>query len=454
MRLSVVRRSDDGEPEIGETPLRRASFSRLCAFTLAALVLLPGRGAAREASSTQLAPRLATLARGADRVVLVRVGTLNEVDEGRLLQARLQVSKTLRSTDADTPGGDLDVIEERRFPSVPATLRAGMRAIVFLELATPTSQMRRALPGGTYYRLANGRWGLLDLSDGTTEPAALELVTGWIDLAEGINTGELDEPAQAQLRRRLVFLGLGATNARLVEDGVASLPELRGIAGNLRNDERATIERVLGREDLPDRVRIGLVNTIASMKIRSLAPALYNLSGAGPDLRRATIRARATLGEARDRKVLVDDFGADDPAVRLAAVEELSETGTDAAVAEIAALAREDQDRGVRLAAIEALGTSSSPVALEALGTIFKETDPEIRRQAARSIHAIGNRDAARLLSNLAFEAPPDAQRQAVVLLLTLDIPRTDPLVMRIREQHPSAALRELAERGIDTHSH
>jgi HEAT repeat protein len=330
-------------------------------------------------------------------------------------------------------------------------MSAGTRVIAFLEHAPPTSQMRRALPGGTYYRLSNARWGLVELPDATTEKVFLEAVAGWVTLADD---HELDEAAQASLRRRLVFLELGADSPRLVEDVAAALPELTGLSRNIKNDERSTIVRVLGREDLPERVRIGLVNAIARMKLRSLAPALHDLPGAGPDLRRATIRARAQLGEARNRNVLVDSLKDEDPVTRTAAIHELMDTGGRTAVGEIAEIAVNDPDRGVRLTAIEALGSIPSPTALDALGKTFKDADLEIRRQSARSIHAIGGREAATLLSDLAFDAPPGAQQQALALLLTLGIPRTDPLVTRIRDKHPNQAVRNLAEKGIEAHSH
>lgn len=386
--------------------------------------------------------------RDADLIVLGDVSALTEVDDGRLVQTHLRVSKTLQGPAANA---GVEIIEERRFPSVPPVMKTGTRAIVFLEAAPPTSQLRRALPAGTYYRLSNARWGLLDLPDFATENVALEAVAGWITLADD---QELDEVERASLRRRVVFRELGAANPRLVEDGAAALPEITGLSHHITNNERSTIVRVLEREDLPERVRIGLVDAIARMKLRSLAPALYDLPGASPDLRRATIHARAQLGEAHGRTVLVESLKNEDPEARTAAIQELMETGGRAAVADIAALAVNDPDRGVRLIAIEALGSTPSPAALEALGTTFKDADAEIRRQSARSIHAIGGREAATLLSDLTFDAPPGAQKQAVVLLLTLGIPRTDPLVTRIRDKHPNAAVRDLAENGLETHSH
>jgi HEAT repeat protein len=120
----------------------------------------------------------------------------------------------------------------------------------------------------------------------------------------------------------------------------------------------------------------------------------------------------------------------------------------------VAELAVGDPDREVRMAAIDALGKAPSPVALEALGKTFSDGNPDIRRRSAQVIYGIGGRPAATLLAELAFGAPADAQQQAVVLLLTLGVPRDDPLVRRIRDTHPNPAVRDLAEHGLQVHSH
>jgi HEAT repeat protein len=177
-------------------------------------------------------------------------------------------------------------------------------------------------------------------------------------------------------------------------------------------------------------------------------------SHAPPDLRRAAIRARVQLGQAREKAKLVETLDDSDPVTRLAAVHELAETGTQDAVAQIARLAIGDPDTEVRLAAIDALGKMPSPAALQALGKTFADSNVEIRRRSAQAIYGIGGRPAANLLGELAFDGPADVQQQAVVLLLTLGIPRDDPLVKRIRETHPNAAVREVAEHGLPVDSH
>jgi hypothetical protein len=376
-------------------------------------------------------------------VVLADVGAVTEQDEGRLLQAHLRVSQGLKGT---TETGDVKVIEQRNFPSVPPALRTGRRVVALLEPAPVTSQLRRSLPQGTYYSLLAERWGLIDLPDAAAERAVLESVGGWVTLARD---DEENEAQRAASVRRLVFLELGTRHERLVEDGTAGLAGLSGLEGSLTAAEQDVLVRTLRREELPERIRIALVETIAQAGLRSLAPVLSDLPGAGPELLRASIAARARLGAARKSTDLVAAFRDEDPAARLAALHELVESGASGALAAVADLAVSDPARDVRLAAIEALEKAGSPEVLPALGEAFSDTDLGIRQRSAQAIHHIGGREAASLLAELAFTAPSDAQRQAVVLLMALGISRDDPLITRIRDTHPNQAIRDLAAHGL-----
>ena len=388
-------------------------------------------------------PRLPDLLRRSALVVLADVGAITEQDEGRLLQAHLRVSQQLKGT---METGDLKVIEQRNFPSVPPVLRTGRRVVALLEPAPVTSQLRRSLPQGAYYSLLAERWGLIDLPDADTERAVLEAVGGWVTLARD---DEQDESQRAASVRRLVFLELGARNERLVEDGTTGLADLSGLEGSLTAAEQDIIARTLRREELPERIRIALVETIAQARLRSLAPVLSDLPGAGPELLRASIAARVRLGATRKSADLVAALRDDDPAARLAAIHELTESGPSGTLAEVADLAVSDPARDVRLAAIEALEKAGSPEVLPALGKTFSDADPGIRQRSAQAIHQIGGREAASLLADLAFTGPSDAQRQAVVLLIALGISRDDPLITRIRDTHPNQAIRDLAAHGL-----
>jgi len=397
-----------------------------------------------------LAPRLPATLKRASLVVLGDVGATSEHDDGRILLAQLRVSRQLRETP---PVGSptLDVVEERRFTAVPPLLRTGRRVVALLVAARQTTQLRRALPPGPlYYRLADERWGLIDLPDADSERAVLAALEGWIALARG----EPAAPAErAVAERSLVFMEIGAAQPRLVEDGAAALPGLENLAATLTDTERDTIARTLRRTDLPERLRLGLVKAIADAHLRSLADALRDLPGAGPPLIRASALTRAELGHGPEKEEIDTALRTGDAPSRAALVPTLLQPGA-GGIPAVSTFALQDPAREVRLAAIQALGESGSPEALPTLGRTFADSDTEIRRMSAQAIHSIGGRPAAELLGELAFTAPGDGQRQAAAVLMLLELDRDDPLLVRIRDTHPDPDVRKLVTTGIQVHQH
>ena len=400
-----------------------------------------------EKAPPPLAPQLRQLLRRSALVVLGGIGAVAEHDDGRLLRARLRVGRVLAGVG---DGADVDVLEDRRFPSAQPALRSGRRVIAFLVAAQDNAQLRRALAPGPYYRIHSEPWGLIDLPDATAEREVLAAVEGWIALA---GNATLDQGQRDGAVRQLTFSELGAGPPRLVEDAAANLPTLTGLTGTLTAAERDAIARAVRRTDVPERVRIALVETIADLKLVELAPSLKDLPGASPALLRASTLARSELGTGPGK----DEFSAalrdGDPATRAALVPALlrAETG---GIPAVGALATSDPAREVRLAAIRTLGESGSAEALPTLGRTFKDPDPEIRERSAQAIYRIGGRAAAELAADLAFTASPDGQRHAVFLLGALGIDRDDPLVKRIRESHPAPAIRELATNGLRVEPH
>jgi hypothetical protein len=398
---------------------------------------------ARADDAPTLAPRLSTLLGEARLVVLGDVGAVTEHDEGRLLRAEVRVSRALKGA---AEGSSVDVIEDRTFPSVRPSLATGRRVVAFLKPARSTTQTRRSLaPDREYYRLPANRWGVIDLAATGAEHEVVTAIDGWRGLS-----GKAGSERETEMRR-LVFMELGARHERLVEDAAAALPEIPGLGRTLTSDERETLTRALQRTELPERVRLALIEGITQQALVDLAPALRELPGATPRLLEAAALARTRLGRGPDREEFDQVFSTGDAVTRAANVPALARApgGIDT----VAALAVEDPSRDVRLAAIGALGESGSPKALPTLGETFLDPDIDIRRKSAEGIHRIGGREAAKLCADLAFVASPDAQRQAVLLLIVLAGSREDPLVQRIRDTHPSEEIRELARKGI-THEH
>jgi hypothetical protein len=94
--------------------------------------------------------------------------------------------------------------------------------------------------------------------------------------------------------------------------------------------------------------------------------------------------------------------------------------------------------------------------AVPALESVFTQPKaPTATLQAvARALLKLGPPAAAVVYSRLAFNAPRDAQRYAVLLLLASGVPRTDPSVQKVITSHPDAEIRRLAEHGIEAHHH
>jgi hypothetical protein len=424
---------------------RRARSARTGA--LVGILFCGLRVAAQDDTDTRplLAPRLTTLLDRARVAVVGDVGAVDEHDDGRLLRAHVRAGKVFKGPVDITA---VEVLEDRRFPSVPPTLKSGRRVAVFLVPAKSNTQIKRALPPGEYYRLVDDRLGLISLDDAAAESAVIAAFEGWRAVAAARDPVERD-----RIARRVVFAELGAGAPRVVEDGVAALRDSPGLAGPLAPAEMDIIASVVRRPDLPERVRVILVETIAAADWRGLVPALRDLPAASPTLVRAAALARTQLGagldDAERQRVLQNP----DPAIRAANVPALLRADK-GGVPAIATLALEDPAPEVRLAAVQTLGESGAGEALPTLARTFADSDPQVRLESARSIHRIGGRPAAELLAQLAFTAPVDMQGQAAALLLTLNLDANDPLIVKIRDTHPDPAVRDLLTHGLKGHAH
>ena len=120
-------------------------------------------------------------------------------------------------------------------------------------------------------------------------------------------------------------------------------------------------------------------------------------------------------------------------------------------VSQLEKLALGDSDRQVRIAAIEALGRSRRPEAAQVLERTFQSKDGDERRASGMAIGRIGGEAARTALSNLILHGRDfDIQRYALILLLAQGhLKEQDPLLERIRAEHPDDRIREFLDRGI-----
>ena len=437
-------RGDAGTRQIPAPPRRRVPASAagvLCGLVVfAATLVVPDDGAAAVE-----APRLRGLLKQAPLVVAAEVSEVTPYDNGRVAVARLRVNRVLKGTK---PAADVMAVEMRD-TGTPPIFRAGDYVVGFLRLAGKTTYLAQHLPAGPYYQLVSGRASCLAAPEPESSAEIAKLV-GRVAEASGRPGG--DPARSAPATRALVFDLIAAPHPVLVEDGAVSLATIPDLAATLTQEEQRRLDVALGRSDLPVSVRLVLIRAVADNGLRQLVPALQRIQS--PELLSATLQALAKLGAAPTGDDLRQQLGSTDPQVRIAATQQLVRQEGAEAIPRVSQVALGDADPSVRIAAIEALGETKNPQALKPLERVFADPSWDIRQASARAIHEIGGRQASEAFARLAFDAPPDAQIYAVVLLMTTGVGKDDPLVQRIVQTHPDDSVRHLIEHGLDVHHH
>lgn len=425
--MDGARRAD------GRLPLIRS-------IVLAIAVLGAAGGDARGAAPLAL-PRLRTLLGQASVAATGTVSRVERYDDGRVSVAHIRPDDILKGT----PGsGEIAVVEEHDLPSSVPLLQTGAHVVVFLQRAGRTSALARALPPGSqYWQLVSGATGLITTSDAPTGAGAAAL-------ASRIAAGSRDpgDPATRPARERaLAFDAVAARHPRLVVDGAASLAGIPDLQTALTDAERSRLEEALQRTDLPDWARIALVDAVADAKLTQMAPTLRKIRNPSPEVLAASWRALDRLGQPPGAKDLAAHAASADPAVRAIVPAALLAADGDAAIPQVEKMALKDPDMKVRRAAVDALGATKRDSVVPSLERVYRAGPMEMRQAAGAAYIAIGGRTAAESVARLVFEAPPDAQRGAVTILLAV-VPKDDPLVEKIRSSHPDAGIRDLIEHG------
>ncbi len=395
------------------------------------------------------APRLQTLVARAPLVVAARVTDVEALDASRVAVATLETTATPKG---ERPASALRVVETRDMPSVPRALAKGMLVLAFLEPLHRNSYLTRTLPHGDYRQLMAGRIGRLVAAT----PAELQEIVGVVErILDTSRTPEPDAARRAAAARALVFDEIAARSPVLVEDGAGGLQTIPGIAESLSDDEQQRLATAIGRTDLSPPARAALVRAVGTNGLRQLVPALQGLRSPAAPVLAAKFEALERLGTPPGVADVEPYLASKDAAVRGAAARALPTTPGGEGIARAGQIALRDPDVAVRRTTIEALGESRRQEALSPLERVFRESPQDLRQVAGRSIFRVGGPAAADTLARLAFEAPPEGQRLAVVLLMALQGGRDDPLVKNIAKTHPDAELRRLIEHGIEPpHSH
>lgn len=391
-------------------------------------------------------PRLHQLLSGARTVVSGRVSTVQELDSGRVAIAEIAVDGTLKGDD---PGDTVRVVELRSLPSAPVAFRSGEHVLAFLSPVARNSYLRATLPEGSYLQASHGREGVVAAEAETPIAEAAALVGRMVAASR---EPEPDRAKRAAQARALVFDELAARHPAVVEDGIAGLGSVPGLEP-LASGEKARLEALVARDDLPPRVRERLFTQIGALGLQEMVPALRGVAADDPQVTAAAWRALRRLGAPPDARDLARELRSTDPAVRSAAAAELLARGPQE-IPRVTDLALGDPDPEVRVAVLGALAETGSPEALPTLERAFADPDWEVRQAAGRAIFQIGGRPAAETFARLTLNGPRDAQQYALTLLRATGVGDDDPLLVRIRNEHPDARVRRAAEHGLATPEH
>jgi len=392
-------------------------------------------------------PRLQQLLSGARLVVSGRVAQVETVDSGRLAIADVTVLKTLKGTE---PGGAVKVLELRSLPSTPPIFSADENVLAFLGPAPRSSYVRGHVAPGDYLQATEGRDSVLASPDPAVIEEAAALVARMVSASR---EPERDAAKRRASARALVFDELAARHPAIVEDGVAGLATLPQLLP-LADDELARLASTVTRSDLPARLRERLFAQLAGLHVADMVPALRDVRSDDAEVNAAAWAALRQLGAAPAGDDIAALLHSKDATVRAAAARELLARGDAAEPDRAGRLALDDPEPKVRLAVIDALAKTGSPATIVILEKAFGDPLWEVRQGAGRAIFQIGGRPAAESFARLTFSASPEMQRYAITLLLATGVTPDDPLLVRIRTEHPDSQVREVAEHGLPRPEH
>jgi HEAT repeat protein len=322
------------------------------------------------------APRLRSLLKTARLVVAGEVTAVTPYDDDRVAVVQMRADQVLKDTRRREAGGSVQLIELHEGPR-RQNLEVGARGIAFLRPAARTSYFTRILPPATYYELLP-EFGAFIAADSKAEGEQNAA------LVERLMAAARGAAMDANALRRLTFDLLASPSPLLVEDAAAGLIDLR-THPDLDAAELGTLNSALARADLPERVRIALIEAVARGGLRQAVPALQSIA-APPAVAEAAWQALDTLGAPPTEKSLTERLADPQPPVRAAAVRELLRREGGAAVSQVAPVAVQDPDPTVRRAAVDALGALGMPEALPPLERVFADSPTDLKQASGRAI--------------------------------------------------------------------
>jgi HEAT repeat protein len=432
--------------------VKQGSWIRLAVgLVLAGAALAASAGAVIAASATA-APRLEERLGGATLVVVGRVSRIQSFDYDQVRVIHFAVDRIVKGAERlDGAPGSIEIVEMRDRASAPDLLVGGDHAVAFLSPMRRGSYLDATLGVKRRWQPPQGRFGVVADRDATVVAEAAALIDRIADRSRAPAETAAERAAE---RRAWTFDAIAARHPAMVEGGAAGLPGVPGLAGDLKPEESARLQKAVQRGDLPARVHAALIDAIGEARLARLAPTLAALTSDAPLVLDASWRAQSALGVPPGPNAFEHYLRHASAEARAVAARHFIATHPATAVPRMAAFLEGEEGPDVRIAALEALGPTSGDQATELIEQAFVgDGELAVRQAAGRVLFERGGDEAAESFARLAFAAAPEGQRHAVALLMALGRPSGDPTLERIRDTHPDPKVRELAEHGFpDSH--
>lgn len=407
----------------------------------AALVLVVGLLAAN-ATPAAMAPRLRALLKASRTAVAGTVTGSTSYDDDRVAVVAFDATTVFRGKGQ--PPLKLSLIELHEGSNAPP-LSAGTQGLAFLRPAGMTSYLQRTVPAGQYEELLPEYGAFIRAADAADAARQVAIMQRVLRAASGSAVSDADA-------RQLTFDLLASDSPVLVEDGAAGVADLKSDTA-LSSTESSTLSAALLRKNLPDRVRIALIDAVVNAKLTPMVETLQRIDSP-PPVMEAAWKALDALGSGASAEEMRRRLASTEPSTRVAAAREMLNRSGTAALGDVTAIAVRDPDPKVRVEVVEAIGALKDPATLPTLEQAFVDPDITQRQAAARAILAVGGAPAVAALARLAHQGPGDSQRFAVVALMTIDDPAAKASLAELAKTHPDPQTRDLIEHGFPKGEH
>lgn len=378
----------ESRPQRRSVALRRAAAAGRAAGASALLALLvasAGPAGGHIAVGTTTIHFLTTTSELVVRARIVDPDALLVLEDQRLREALVvaEVLEVLKGTLAEGP------LRFLQHGHGVATYEKGEEVALFLQRTERVPEFQRSPLVG------HVDWVSLQESDSRFPLGPDNRATFVAAVRAYVAIAELpDSEARSDALRRITIELLASPDPTVARSALGDVVLARD-APILTAEDLPLLVPLLESAETPIGIRVGLLAELERRGLVDAPPRWAKLlrTTTGSD-RFAVVRAVAAHPSAPVNAELLALLASDDRQLAAAAAVSLGAPGNDAAVAPLAKLLGDEQER-VRMAAIRGLGRIATPKAKQALAEAAEShPDPRIRRRAAAELALLGRREA------------------------------------------------------------